>query len=117
MEKKKTVVEQLNEVKELCAENGRDDLADFVASRIAIETKKANNRKPTKTQLANVELKKKIVEILRQAETPLTATEILNKAPETFEKVQKVTALVTALATAGEIKKVVDKKHTTYTVE
>ena len=115
-EKKVTIKEQFVMVKEVLAQAGREDLVAFVDGRIAVLDKKAENRKPTKTQAENEILKARVVEILEDAEKGMTATEILNADVETFKNVQKVTALLKALVDNGKIVKEVDKKKAFFTI-
>lgn len=116
-EKKITIVEQFEMVKAELEKVGRDDLVEFINGRIAVQNKKAENRKPTKTQEANEVFKGKIVEILKGADAPMTATEILNKNAEDFGTVQKVTALLTALVNEKVVEKDKDKKRTVFFIK
>lgn len=116
MAEKMTIVKQFEMVKAELEKIGRDDLVEFIKGRIAVQEKKAENRKPTKVQVANEGLKDKIVDVLVNAENPMTATEILNADVEAFGNVQKVTALLKALVDGGRVVKQVDKKKAFFTV-
>lgn len=116
MAEKKTIVAQFAEVKEVLEGVGRADLAEFIEGRIAVQAKKAENRKPTAKQVANEGLKVRVKEVLAEAENGMTATEILNADVEAFGNVQKVTALLTAMVKAGEVVKAVDKKKAVFTL-
>ena len=110
MEKKLTIVDKFELVKAVLVAQGEDELADFIDERIAVQVKRTENRKPTKAQVANEGLKDRIVEILDNAESGMTATEILNADVVAFGSVQKVTALLKALVDNGKVVKEVDKK-------
>lgn len=116
MAEKKTIVAQFVEVKEVLEGVGRADLAEFIEGRIAVQAKKAENRKPTAKQVANEGLKARVKEVLAEGGKPMTATEILNVDVEAFDKVQKVTALLTAMVKTGEVVRVADKKKTVFTL-
>ena len=116
MEKKMTIVEKFAQVKAILVAQGENEMADFIQERIDIQTKKAENKKPTKAQKENEVLKEKVLEVLRGAEGGMTATEVLNKDVETFVNVQKVTALLKALVDGGKVVKTVDKKKAYFTV-
>lgn len=115
-EKKMTIVDKFEMVKAILEKDGEVELAEFIGERIEVQRKKTENRKPTKAQVANEGLKDKVVEILANAENGMTATEILNTDIETFDKVQKVTALLTALVKENRVVRVADKKKTIFKV-
>ena len=112
MEKKMTYVVALeNAIAVVENAEVRDRLADLKASL----EKKASNKKATKTQTENVELKGIIVELLGQANAPMTATEIL-KSDERLVSIQKVSALLKQLVESNEIVKTVDKKKSLFSL-
>ena len=59
MEKKITQKDMFNEVIALASANGREDIVKFAEERIAALDKKSANRKPSKNQTANEEIKAK----------------------------------------------------------
>ena len=78
-----------------------EDATEFLDERIAITEKKnasgGGERKPTKTQLENEGIKAQIVDVLTNADKPMTIGEI-GKALG-IESNQKVSALVTQMLT------------------
>ena len=116
MEKKMTIVEKFAQVKAILEAQGETEMAEFIQERIDIQTKKAENKKPTKAQKENEVLKEKVVEILTANGERMTATEVLNKDVATFGNVQKVTALLKALVDGGKVEKITDKKKAYFTV-
>ena len=68
----------------------------LMALRGQIEKKNSADRKPTKTQVANEELKGKMAELLRTSETPMTATEIAGAFGISN---QKASSLLTSMVT------------------
>ena len=118
MAEKKTILNQYADVVKFLAENDApDELIIFINDRARLHAKKAENRKPTKNQIANDELREKVLEIVRTAEKPLTATEILNTDVATLISIQKVTALLTPMVNDGRLVKTADKHRTVYTVK
>ena len=99
MENKMTNVKALTFVKdnfELPVE-----VAEKIDSMIASLQKKSANRKPTKVQLANEVLKKVVLEILADKETPVTVSEILlDERIERGTSSQKISALLKQMAEA-----------------
>ena len=70
---------------------------------ISGEEIRAVDKKPTKIQVENEELKSHIIDILTALGKPATVTEIMNASPVLKDmQNQKVTALVTALYNKGE---------------
>lgn len=111
MANKKTNKEYFAEVKRVLEENNRADLATFIQGRIDLLDKKADNKKPTKTQEENVITTEKIVAYLGTVEKA-TATEIMN-AVEEVTSPQKAVALVKALI-PDKVEKIADKKKVYY---
>lgn len=101
----------------LAKANGKDELAKFFESRIELLDKKSSNKKPTKTQTENVELKNEILEVLANAEKPITVSEII-KTSESLADLsnQKVSALVKQLVDSGEVVKTIEKKVSYFSV-
>lgn len=76
-----------------------------------LEKKSSGERKMTKTQEANVGIKKVIMEVLTESETALTVTEIIKSHTELAElSNQKVSALITQLVTEKRVEKIVEKR-------
>ena len=80
--------------------------------------KKSANRKPTATQIANENLKNKIIEVLTANGSAMTVTEI-SKSSEDFADLsnQKITSLVTQLKNADVIEKIIDGKKSTFKIK
>ena len=111
MANKKTQRDYFNEIKVLCADN--DGIVAFCDERIAALDKKSANRKPTKVQAENEDIKTAILEVLAKVDKPVTVSEII-KADERFSGFtpQKVSALLIQLGDkgSGEVVKTVDKR-------
>ena len=106
---KMTQRDYFNEVVELAKANGRDDLVEFAKGRIAVLDKKAENKKPTKTQEENVAIKNEIASVLTSEGA--TVTEIQSKS-EMLGGLsnQRVSALLRQMIADGVVVKTVDKK-------
>lgn len=106
---KMTQRDYFNEVVELAKANGRDDLVEFAKGRIAVLDKKAENKKPTKTQEENVAIKNEIASVLTSEGA--TVTEIQSKS-EMLGGLsnQRVSALLRQMIADGAVVKTVDKK-------
>jgi len=103
---KKEMFEALKGI-EAVAEN--EAMVAFINHEIELLDKKAQNKKATKTQEANVGLKAEIKATL--SADGMTVSDIQSKS-ETLSALsnQKVSALLRQLVEAGEVVKVVDKK-------
>lgn len=94
-------------------ENLTDAPVDVIEklSALKAQTEKRNSaeRKPTKTQVANLTLAEKVAEVLRNADAPMTVTEIMNADEElsTLSN-QKVSAIIRGMG--DKITKTVDKR-------
>lgn len=83
------------------------------ALKAQIVKKNSAERKPTKAQVANAELREKIVSLLQGADAPMTASEIA----EVFGvSNQKVTALMSALLEDNAIVREVIKRKAYFKV-
>lgn len=111
MADKKTQREYFNEIMAIVKDAGRDDLVEFVKGRVALLDKKSANRKQTKTQKANEDIKDIIFDVLAENGGAMTVTEILasGKFEESFSN-QKISALLKQMVDAEVVDKVVDKK-------
>lgn len=87
------------EVVALATANGNTELATYAEGKLAKLAEKAANRKPTKTQLENVELKAKLFAAMETGRT-YTAAELGALVGVTA---QKATALVKMLVEAGVV--------------
>ena len=96
MEKKITQKDMFNEVIALATANGREDIVKFAEERIAALDKKSANRKPSKNQTANEEIKAEILEFLEGSEGN-TCTEIKDGLSGDYS-LNKIVALMTQLS-------------------
>ena len=80
----------------MAIEGVSEDIKDFCRKEIAILEKKNANRKPSKNQTANEEIKTKILEVLEDSE-PMTCTEIMNAFNGEYS-LNKIVALMPQLA-------------------
>ena len=80
----------------MAIEGVSEDIKDFCRKEIAILNKKSANRKPSKNQTANEEIKTKILDVLEDSR-PMTCTEIMNAFNGEYS-LNKIVALMTQLA-------------------
>jgi len=108
---KMTNVKAINYVVENFAEELPTDVFEKLNKIKASFEKKATSKKPTANQEKNEEIKEKILEVLANAETGLTVSEIL-KTDEAFAEysLPKITALVTQLKDANKVERYTEKK-------
>lgn len=91
---------------------------EFIEHEIFLLTKKSGGeRKPTKTQIENEGLKAVVLEVLTNAETPMTVTEII-KAHEELNglSTQKVAPLLAQLEKAEKVVRTVEKRKAYFTI-
>jgi len=109
MTNKMTQRDYFKEIIALAQANDRADLVAFAEGRIAVLDKKADNKKPTKTQEENEVLKGVILDTLTNE--GVTVTELQGKSDELSAlSNQRVSALLRQLVTDGKVVKTVDKK-------
>ena len=115
MGNKKTQRDYFNEVIALAQANDRLDLVEFAQGRIAVLDKKANNKKPTKTQEENVAIKDEILSVLTNEGA--TVTEIQGKS-EMLSGLsnQRVSALLRQMIADGVVVKTIDKKKSYFSL-
>ena len=106
---KMTYVAALSYVLTNCPDLPVDVAEKLTALKAQTEKRNAADRKPTKTQLANLDLAEHVIEVLRNASDPLTVTEIMARdemlAPLSN---QKVSALIRTLG--DKVVKVTEKR-------
>ena len=111
MATKITITEQFAEVEKFLRENGKSAMADFIAERSALHSKRNSSKssKPTKAQEKNEGLKNSIVNEMVEGER-YTVSEMLTKLPccEGYTN-QKISALVRQLVAEGELNRVEEK--------
>ena len=87
------------------------EIVDFCNHEIELLAKKASgSSKPTKTQVENETYKASILEILAEADRPLTISEMMEDDRLSGLKNQRVSALVTQLKKAEQVVRTEDKK-------
>lgn len=109
---KKTRKEYFAEILSLTQIQENDELKKFIEKQIEQLEKRTTSKKPTATQLANEEFKKKIVEFFNsQEERVAIIGEMINEIPE-FEGFsnQRVASLLTKLVNEGKLKKEIIKR-------
>ena len=107
MANKTTKVEMFNAIK--AVEGLSQDMIDFIDHEVELLQKKAANKKATKTQQENVEIKAEIKSVLTSKGA--TVTEIQAKSPTLAElSNQRVSALLRQMIESGEVVKTTDKK-------
>ena len=113
MANKKTQKEFYAEIREVLVAQGLDELVEFVDGRVALLNKKAENKKPTKTQEENEVLKDEVLAVVTNENAKVS--EIMAKS-ETLKTLsnQKVSALLRMLAEEGKVKKNVEGKNIFY---
>ena len=80
----------------MAIEGVSEDIKDFCRKEIAILNKKSANRKPSKNQTENAEIKNMILDLLEDSQ-PMTCTEIMNAFNGEYS-LNKIVALMTQLA-------------------
>ena len=87
----------------------------LTALKAQTEKRNAADRKPTKTQLANLSLADEVRAVLRGAPAPLTVTEIMGRSDALSGlSNQKVSALIRGMG--AEVVKVTDKRVSKFTL-
>ena len=88
------------------------DDREFILHEIELlEKKKSGDRKPTKTQIENMGLKEVILEVLTDAENPMTISELI-KADERLGEcsTQKISPLISALVKEFKVVRIEEKR-------
>lgn len=91
--------------------------AEFIDHEIEMLSRKnstTTNRKPTKAQKENEELKAQVFEYMTNKAAPVTASEIMNEIK--LNSTQKATALLNMLATDGKISRSSEKGKASFSV-
>lgn len=115
MEKKITKREVINTMLADEAIVSNEVYVNYLNHELELLDKKSSNRKPTKTQEANVTLKADIKAVLKGVEGGMVATDIV-KALEADVTVQKVSALLTQMVKSNEVVKTVDKRKSVFSL-
>ena len=119
MTEKTTIRSQFEAVKAVLLASGREDLADFIDTRIEQTVKKNTTpRKPTAKQVENEGFKSDILAWM-DADTVYSAGDILKGVPSIVASgmsINRVSALMTQLSDSGAVVKSVDKRKNFYTL-
>ena len=108
--------EQLIEIVNVSTVDNKEELIEFLESRIELAAKKRTGQ--TKTQKENEVLIEKLYEVIKNIGKPVTVTEIYEAAKdiEGITSAQKVSALVKKLVDAKTIVKTTDKRKSLFSV-
>ena len=106
MAKKMTIAETFEALAAKYADVMEKSELDFLAERAAVAAKKNANRKPTKTQAANAEIKAEILDFMEVGK-PYTVTQIQKGVG--LETNQKTSALVRQLMADGLVERFEEK--------
>lgn len=108
---KMTYVAALTYALENCQmpEEVRDKLDSLRAQQMK---RNSADKKPTKTQQANANLREVVLNVLRETGSPMTVTEVFNAMSENPEvaSTQKVSALMRQLLLEGKVVKTTEKR-------
>lgn len=112
---KMTQRDYFNEIIALATENGRDDLVEFAKGRIAILDKKKGSSKPSAKQEENEVIKNDILAFLAD-NGGITVSEMIKNEKFADYSSQKMSALLSQLAKAEKVVKVMDKKRALFSL-
>lgn len=95
----------------------RQDLVDFINHEIELLDKKASNKRPTKVQVENENIKGIIIETLENLGKAVSISE-MQEASEVLANLsnQKISALLTQLVKAEKVARVEDKRKTLFKI-
>ena len=108
-----TKKEMFNHIATVCATD--EAIVDFCKHEIELLGRKKGSSKPTKTQVENEGIKANILEVLGEAEEPMTVGEILKGLDGDYSS-QKISALCRQLVGAGKVEKTIEKKVSRFTL-
>lgn len=95
----------------------REEIVAFAEHEIELlEKKSSGSAKPTKIQIENERYKSAILEILAEADRPLTISEMMEDSRLEGLKNQRVSALVTQLKKAEQVIRTEDKKKAFFSI-
>lgn len=99
-----------------------DMFVAYLENELALLTKKAENKKATKNQTENAEIKEVILEVLAEMSNGGRATDIMNavKSVDTEKYAtltnQRVSAILKQMVEEGTVVKTIDKKVSTFSL-
>lgn len=118
--KKVTKKENFEKIIGVLKTQGFDELVQVMQHEIELLDKKKANGKMTKTQEQNEDIKAIILDTLRDSDTPLSITELLNKNTELNKIVggsnQKASALMTQLKNADLVVRTTQGKKAVFSI-
>lgn len=117
--KKVTKKENFEVIKNILIDLGNEGLADVMQHEIDLLDKKAMNRKSgnSKTQKENEIIMNTIIEELTEIAEMVTITELQNKSEKLANySNQKLSALLKKLVDTNQVKKIIEKKKSYFTV-
>lgn len=118
--KKVTKKENFEKIIGVLKTQGFDELVQVMQHEIELLDKKKANGKMTKTQEQNEDIKAIILDTLRDSDTPLSITELLNKNTELNKMVggsnQKASALMTQLKNADLVVRTTQGKKAVFSI-
>lgn len=102
-------------IAELNSENV--EIVEFCNHEIELLNKKVKSTKPTKTQIENEKLKHVILEVLANADRPLTISEVMENEQLKGLTNQKVSGLMTRLKDAGMVVRTTEKRKAYFSLK
>lgn len=113
---KVTKKDMFNAIKAACADNA--SIVEFCDHEIELLSRKSKTGKLTKTQEANIEVKREIVAALERATEPMTISQLIAANTDTLGGYtsQKISALMSQLIKSGEAVRISDKKTSYFTI-
>ena len=112
---KMTQRDYFNEIIALAEVNDRVDLVEFAKGRIAMLDKKADSKKPTKTQEENVAIKREILSVLTNEGATVTDIQSRSEVLSALSN-QRVSALLRQMVAEDVVVKTVDKKRSYFSL-
>lgn len=85
----------------VCADNA--EIVEFCNHEVDLLNRKGGTRKPSKNQVANIAFKETILNILTEADRPLTVSEVMGHVGVEGLTNQRVSALLTQLKNEGKV--------------
>ena len=112
---KKDNFKTLYEMVENSTMANKTELLGFIDHEIELLEKKASAKTQTKTQKENIGIKDIIVDVLDNAEKPMTVSQMLVNEKLKGYSNQKISALCKQLVESGLIVRIEDKKNALFT--
>lgn len=118
MANKITKKDRFNQLLSIAEVSNNEELTAFIKHELELlEKKNSADRKPTKAQVENEELKTLIYDSLSAQEKPVTISELQSAVVEVGEMSnQKVSALIRQLVSDGLVKRTEEKRKAYFSV-